>query len=216
MYLGNIYGVKGNGYKDDLDCDFALKYYNKAISAYKSAEQNQSVVNNLALVYIEKSNCLIDKQDLDSATYFLNNALSVIKKNNLIEYDQSATISLARIHQSKREFRQSNDLLNQVLKDKNLAQELLIQNQIYKLLAQNAFELKDFVTYKKYIDIIKTSNSKIEKINLNALERSFDYLLHKNQTFLDKLSFFKLPIILIVVLLILIFREIYKSNKKIA
>ncbi|MEG0188433.1 MAG: hypothetical protein RR668_07205, partial [Algoriella sp.] len=216
MYLGNIYGVKGNGYKDDLDCDFALKYYNKAISAYKSAEQNQSVVNNLALVYIEKSNCLIDKQDLDSATYFLNNALSVIKKNNLIEYDQSATISLARIHQSKREFRQANDLLNQVLKDKNLAQELLIQNQIYKLLAQNAFELKDFVTYKKYMDIIKTSNSKIEKINLNALERSFDYLLYKDQTFLDKLSFFKLPIILIVVLLILIFREIYKSNKKIA
>lgn len=216
MYLGNIYAIKGNGYKDDLDCDFALKYYNKSIAAYKSTKQNQSVVNNLALVYIEKSNCLIDKQELDSASYFLNNALSVIKKNNLIEYDQSAKISLARIHQSKREFRESNNLLNQVLKETNLAQELLVQNQVYKLLAKNAFELKDYVAYKKYIDIIKTSNSKIEKINLKALERSFDYLLHKDQTFLDKISFFKLPIFLIVVLLILIFRKICKSNKKIA
>ena len=168
------------------------------------------------MVYIEKSNCLIDKQELDSASYFLNNALSVIKKNNLIEYDQSAKISLARIHQSKREFRESNNLLNQVLKETNLAQELLVQNQVYKLLAKNAFELKDYVAYKKYIDIIKISNSKIEKINLKALERSFDYLLHKDQTFLDKISFFKLPIFLIVVLLILIFRKIYKSNKKIA
>lgn len=212
MYLGNIYGIKGNGYKDDLDCDFAIKYYNKAIKAYKSSESNQSILNNLALVYIEKSNCLIDKHQLDSAKIYLNEATEVIHKNKLEEYDQSAKISLARIYQYEKNYANSNKLLKEVLKDIKSSQPLQVSNQIYKLLAQNSFELRDFEGYKKYSKLIRTTSIPIDKKFLVAQEKSLNYLLHKDQTFFTKLSKFWLPILLIVILIILVFRKIYKNE----
>lgn len=212
MYLGNIYGIKGNGYKDDLDCDFALKYYNKAIKAYKSSEINQSILNNLALVYIEKSNCLIDKHQLDSAKIYLNEAMEVIHKNKLEEYDQSAKISLARIHQYEKDYLNSNRLLNDVLKDIKSSQRLQVSNQIYKLLAQNSFELKDFENYKKYMSLVKTTSISLDKKFLIAQEKSLNYLLHKDETFFTKLTKFWLPILLIIILLILFFRKMYKRT----
>jgi len=213
MYLGNIFAIKGNGYKDDLDCDFAIKYYDKSIKAYKSSEMNQSILNNLALVYIEKSNCLIDQQQLDSAIFYLNEALFVIKKNNLKEYDQSAKINLARIHQFKKEYHHSDKILKEILKNINSSQPLLIKNQIYKLLAQNAFEQKKYNEYKNYINLVKKLSNKIEQINYQGKEQSLNYLLHKDENILGKLSFFILPGILFVVLLTLILWKIYLPNK---
>ncbi|WP_314059556.1 hypothetical protein [Empedobacter brevis] len=214
MYLGNIYGIKGNGYKDDLDCDFALKYYNKAIKAYQKSESNQSILNNLALVYIEKSNCLIDKHLLDSAKIYLNDAMEVIDKNKLEEYDQSAKISLARIYQYEKEYHNSNKLLNEVLKDIQSSQPLQVSNQIYKLLAQNSFELRDFESYKTYTGLVKETNVQLEETFLKAQEKSLNYLLHKDENFMMKLTKFWMPISLMFILLILVFRKMYVRHKK--
>lgn len=214
MYLGNIYAIKGNGYKDDLDCDFALKYYNKAIKEYKNSESNQSILNNLALVYIEKSNCLIDKNILDSAKIYLNEAMEVINRNKLEEYDQSAKISLARVYQYEKDYKNSNKLLNDVLKNLQSSESLQVSNLIYKLLAQNYYELKNFEAYKRYTDLVNKTNIPLEKKFLKTQEKSLDYLLHKDENLVMKLTKLWLPISLIFILLILFFRKIYIKYKK--
>ena len=225
MYLGNIYGIKGNGYKDDLDCDFALKYYDKSIKSYKSRELNQSTLNNLALVYIEKSNCLIDKSILDSATLYLDEAYFVIKKNNLIEYDQSAKTSLARIYQAKKDYIYSNQLLKEVLKEIKASEPISVNLYVYRILAQNAFYQQDYIAYKKYIDYIKKINLQLEKSNQEAKEKSLNFLLYKDQGFWYNLSFFKLPLVLLLVIIFLLFlknsrnqnflnlKSIFRNNK---
>ena len=213
MYFGNIYGIKGNGYKDDLDCDFAIKYYDKAIKAYKNSESNQSILNNLALVYIEKSNCLIDQHQVDSAKIYLNEAMEVVQKNNLEEYDQSAKISLAKIYQYEKDYHKSNSLLINVLNDIQSSRPLQVSSEIYKLLAQNSFELKDFEAYKKYVDLGNKANFTLEKTFLVTQEKSLNYLLHKDDTIIARLLKFWLPISLILILSVLIFRKIYIINR---
>jgi len=91
---------------------------------------------------------------------------------------------------------------------------LQVSNQIYKLLAQNSFELRDFESYKTYTGLVKETNVQLEETFLKAQEKSLNYLLHKDENFMTKLTKLWLPISLMFILLILVFRKMYVRHKK--
>ena len=63
---GNLYNVKGIMFRDDLNCEFALKYFDKALSVYKQ-KVGQISVTNQALINIQKGSCLLSLGELDKA-----------------------------------------------------------------------------------------------------------------------------------------------------
>ncbi len=62
LYIkGNLYNVKGIVFRSELNCDFALKYFQKALDVYKNLKQDPTTRANQMLVEIQKGFCLVSE-----------------------------------------------------------------------------------------------------------------------------------------------------------
>lgn len=147
---GNIFAIKANGYKDEIDCEYAIKNYDLAIQSYLSIADETAAENNLALVYLEKGNCLFDLQKLKMAEHNFTKSLSIAKKNGLKEYSQFANLGLARIANSQGRFQTSVDSLQTLFKEIDNKTQPELQYGIYSLLADNYLVLDSLSSYRHF------------------------------------------------------------------
>lgn len=144
---GNIYAVKGNSYKDQIDCEYAIENYNYAIMAYKSVPEHAGAQNNLALVYLEKGTCLLELGDLENAEVNFNNAKVIATTNGLLEYVSYAVLGLAKIETEEKDFNAAITRLLSLKKDKQLSTQTSIEAQVFALLKENYKQAQDLDAY---------------------------------------------------------------------
>lgn len=212
---GNIYAIKGNGYKDEIDCGYAVKIYDMAIASYQSVPDNSVARNNLALVFLEKGNCLLDLDNLKQAEGNFQKAYQLATQHGLEEYRHNAGIGLAKIAWKKGNFRTSTDSLERILSVIDTAQNPKIKTEIYYLLKENYLALNLPEQYRKYEQKHSRAASDVEKLG-NA---QFENVLHfvstqplpvENSTQTSSYLFYGLLLTTTVIL----GREFYHSKNK--
>lgn len=182
----NIYAVKGNSYKDQIDCLYAIENYNRAISIYKSLPEHTGAQNNLALVYLEKGTCLVDLEDLESASKSFCKAKEIATTNGLIEYINYANLGLAKIEIEKEDYDSAMKRLLLLKENESLLALSNIKFQLVELLKENYKHIEDFESYlytqQKYTTnwnvLVEEENANFEQIwsfihTLNLEEKSF-------------------------------------------
>lgn len=86
LYLrGNNYSIKSLAYKESLDCDYAVEYFNKAIDVYKKLSESEMGQTNLCIAYLNKSSCFLENRNLDSAWSSLQKTNQLLKKINVAD-----------------------------------------------------------------------------------------------------------------------------------
>lgn len=206
LYLGNIYAVKGNSYKDDFDCNFGIEYYDKSIETYKEME-NQSTVNNLCLVYLEKSTCLLDQSKLDLADKYITKAMNLAKKNNIKEYVLEAQLNRSELLLLQNKPIESIKLLAVVMDGIDALEELYYKDEVNYLLTQNYYLLGDLGNYEKYSRELLKTRTELKLVNENSYNESLNFILsQKDKT---KISWFiyALPFFLFILLVGILFKK---------
>jgi len=182
IYSGNIDAIKGNSYKDDLDCNFAIDYYNKAIKDYLRVKNNSSATNNLCLVYIEKSECLIEQSSLDSASIYIAKAQKIADRYDLKGYKLKARYTEAKNLSKRQNYKESNALLLSVLHNIGKLQDLHFRQDIEELLVHNYFHLNDFPNYRIYSKFLKKSRSLLESAHSRSNDKGLYFILKNTET----------------------------------
>lgn len=216
-YLANSYAVKGFIYKDNLNCDIALEYFNKGITEYKNVK-NLEVNSNLSIVYYNKGNCYTILSEYDKAKNSFNQSIILAKSaraNSLVAF---AKKGLASVFTAQGDYQKAIDYLEAALEQSKNVGDIVLNSSIYNGLLENYLALNQWDEYKKYSELYYTSqleikiaerNSISDSLDENANRKNEDYSRTKNQT----INRLKLFCILVSVILITVF-FIEKKNRK--
>jgi len=146
---GNIFAVKGNSYKNDLDCDFAITYFDKAIHEFKQAT-NTSAVNNLNMVQVQKGFCVLEKQLPNEAAAIFTNVLATPSAPKVYDIWVYAKIGLARSYYLQKNYAAAVAQLNDALEKNKSQDNVTIEHELYRNLSANYLQLNDDARYKLY------------------------------------------------------------------
>ena len=212
---GNIYAIKANGYKDEIDCEFAIKNYDLAIASYLSIAEESAAKHNWALVYLEKGNCLLDLHDLAKAEKNFRLSLGIAEQNRLKEYKDFANLGLAKILSKRGQFQISVNRIQSIFNAIDSIPQKKLKYGIYTLLANNFLALDSLDSYRSF-----NAKSKRTLKEMNFQEnQQFQQVIKfvEDDAFSDKMDLRIGQIIfyiLILILLFILFFEIYKRRKR--
>ena len=81
FYKGNILFLKALIYRDELGCDFAKTYYNKALEVYIPAMKDREMLRfSIADIYNEIGGCYLEENKLEAAKESFENSLKICCK----------------------------------------------------------------------------------------------------------------------------------------
>lgn len=173
---GNIFAIKGNGYKDEIDCEYAIKNYDLSIASYRSISENSVTRNNLALVFLEKGNCLLELNDLEQAEADFRKTLAIANQNELEEYKHKASMGIAKIATRQGNYQAAKESAVQILSVIDTTQNSKLKTDLYYLLKENFLALGSEEKYRFYDQKYKNAVKEIEKMESNQLEEVLQFI----------------------------------------
>src|SRR5690625_7273517 len=98
--MGNSYAIRGFVYRNQLSCDVANDYFNRALHAYSIYDDERSKGNQSVVAY-NKGNCFLSLNQLDSAkvNFVLSENLAI--KNRAKSLQSFALKGLAEVYRSE-------------------------------------------------------------------------------------------------------------------
>lgn len=204
---GNIYAVKGNSYKNDLDCDYAILYFDKAINCFKDIN-TVTAKRNLDFVSVQKSYCLISTNKPDAAGEILRQIVRNTSAVYMFETWGYAEIGLGKIEIQKSNYGAALEYLQEALKQMPENARIDIKEELYQNLATAYMATNDFANHKKfYSQYLKTSEESYT-INAGSFDIVFQELskeIENHQTELQNTSANYIALYIALALAILVF-----------
>lgn len=176
LIKGNLFAVIGNGYKDEVDCAYAIENYNMAINLYKKASDKAGAKNNLALVYIEKANCLLELKEYQKAEENFRLGLKISKNNALKEYEEYAILGLSKINTINKDHDEAIQKLESLLVNNHFNDKPLLKMNTYKLLTNNYLENKNINKYHFYKEKYVASKDELNKLETQQFNQVLKFL----------------------------------------
>ncbi|MDN6309401.1 MAG: hypothetical protein L0J60_01885, partial [Psychroflexus sp.] len=174
---GNIFAVMGNGYKDEIDCIYAIENYDMAIQSYQEAvTENSGAKNNLALVYLEKGNCLLELDAFAAAEINFKSGLSIAEENQLKEYTQYAKLGLAKIASKNKNYDNAIQNLTSLLHEIDTSFQPIIKNDIYFLLKQNYLAKGALENYNYFKNKYNYSSAEKDQLEKTQFDQVLNFL----------------------------------------
>lgn len=214
---GNIFFTKASMYQKELDCAYAINYFNQAIKAYSESIDNEYSDTNLGLAYSQKGYCEMELNKLSEAENSFKLAISNSEKNKDIRNNIFAVTGLARADALKGNFARSNEVLLLQLKRATEGNLKHLLNDIYKFLAYNYLKLKDTKNYELYDGLYKKSQlefSKTEAGSINHIIKDASKNKQEDSAYPKSLIAGIIVIIILIVIIIFIISRIRKMKNK--
>lgn len=220
FFLGNIYLVKGFIYKDNLNCDIALEFFDKGISEYQKLKSTYNRANQ-SVAYYNKGNCyrlLSDYSNAKNSFYKSIELAKLEKANSLISFAQKG---LAEVYTLEGKYKESINLLQNALKQSKNVGDIILNLGIYKGLFENHLALNEWDKYQENHDLyLKTQLEikKSERISISdSIEENSKGFLEKQlllkDGFNNKINILILIAFLILILIIILELRSRKSIK---
>lgn len=216
---GNIFAVKGNSYKNDLDCDFAITYFDKAIYELKRAK-NTSAVNNLNMVLVQKGFCLLDKQMPNEAASIFSDVLKTASAQKVYDIWVYAKIGMARSFLIKKDYQQAVALLKEALAKTESNDKVSIRHELYRNLSEGYLKLNDGVNYRLYNTLYHTTFNEVNSIEtttfnllINEISKDAEVKITDARNAAKSYAFMGIPLVFILLFIPLVI--LYKKQKKV-
>lgn len=173
-YLGYNSTLRGFIYREQMNCEIALTYFNQAISAYQKTLYKPVMNANLSICYYNKGNCLISLGKIEEAKRNFQKAIDHaerLKANSLIAFGQKG---LAQAKTFEGNYKEAIGLLKNALQISENVGDLILNKGLYEGLSNNYLALHDWNNYSlfhnKFIKVkTETKNSERKMVNRSLL-----------------------------------------------
>lgn len=202
-YLGYNSILRGFIYREQTNCDIALKYFDDAIKAYIKTTRRQPVMNaNLSICFYNKGNCLLALNKIEQAKENYLKAIEyakIIEAKSLIAFGKKG---LAEAESVQGNYKEALSLLNDALTISKDVGDVVLNRGIYEGLANNYLALGDWENYKIYQEkylAIKKANKISERKTIN---QSLINLTENKAKEIEQLRSFFRPVQIIFIIVI--------------
>lgn len=153
MVIGNNHGVRGFIYRDQLSCDIAIDYFNRSINQYKKdSSGNNKTLANMSVVTYNKGNCFVTLGQMDSAKITLEQSLNLAIKAEAKSLEAFSRKGLAEVYTLQGNYGEAISQLNNALNISKNVGDLVLNQGIYKGLADNYLAINNWEEYQNFYD----------------------------------------------------------------
>lgn len=195
--------IRGVIYKEQLNCNIAIDYFNKGIAKYEK-NNAQEVQPNLSIANYNKGNCYILIADYESAKKSFLQSIKNADNINANSLKAFAQKGLAEVYALEGNHHQAIEVLQEALKISKDVGDLILNRGIYNGLANNYLAVNDWQQYQKYNKLFLQNQLIIKESERRSINDSIDELTQVHNQKLSQVKTRYFYIISIVVLLILI------------
>jgi tetratricopeptide (TPR) repeat protein len=144
------YAIRGMIYKSQSNSEIALEKFLKSIENFAKTEPKKSTHANMSVVYYNIGYCYLNLNQNDKAEQAFLQSISYAQKSNAKSLEAFALKGTAELHKQKREHQAALELLN---KAENLSKntgDLILNEGIYKEMADNYLAIGNQNLYQAY------------------------------------------------------------------
>jgi len=148
--MGNNFAIRGFIYREQLSCDIAIDYLNRAYNSYLKVPQSTKSWANRSVTTYNKGNCFISLNQLDSAKISFLDARALAEKSKAKSLMAFAQKGLAEVYTLEGRYEEA---ISELENARNLTKEvgdLVLNRGIFKGLSENYLALKDWNNYHIY------------------------------------------------------------------
>ena len=216
--LGYNYIIRGFIYREQMGCEIALNYFNKAIYQYEKSPTDVIIANLSTLTY-NKANCFLQISQIDSARVNFNKSIAYAQSVGANSLFAFAKKGLSEVFTVEGNYKQAILELQQAINASDNVGDLILNQGIYKNLSDNYLAINDRENYKLYSDKYHFYQKKIREKEQKTINASINNLIEESNYATDKalsnLNIVKwILIILIVTSTLLLVRIALNSHKK--
>ncbi|MES2862773.1 MAG: hypothetical protein V4666_01510 [Bacteroidota bacterium] len=216
-FLGVNYIVRGFIYKEKLNCDIAIDFFDKGVvSLLKSKAETK--YSPISIAKYNKGNCYLMMADNEMAKQNFLESVMYAKKVNAKSLHAFALKGLAQVSTSEGNHSEAIKLLNEAKTISEPVNDLILNQQLYRGFSENYLALDQWEQYKKYHKLYLSTQNLIKESERNSISESLtEKKSELNLKFKDSLPIFYfayLAIFLAIILLIFAFLYLIKLKKK--
>lgn len=200
--IGNNYAIRGFIYRDQLSCDIAIEYLNKAYQEFSSSEESPRSMANKSVTAYNIANCYVNLNQIESAKSHFLTAKQLAQQADANSLTSFAMKGLAEIYTLESQYEKAIQelILAEKLADK--VGDLVLNRGIYQGLSANYLAIKDWENYHKFNVEFEKFSSQIKQNERSTINTILD---HFSQEMKEKKSKMRLQYIVILTALICVF-----------
>jgi len=216
-YLGVNYVVRGFIYKEKLNCDIAIDFFDKGIASLLQSK-TKSPSSPISIAKYNKGNCYIKMFDYPKAKENFLDALKFAKEVNAKSLQSFALKGLAEVSALEGKHAETIRLLNEAKSISASVNDLVLNQQLYRGLSESYLALDQWDNYKKYHNLYLSTQKTIKENERSSISESLkEKKSELNLKFKDSLPTFYLAyvaIFLIIIMLVFAFLYFVKLKKR--
>lgn len=219
MELGKNYIVRGFIYKEKLSCAIAVTYLDRGIAELKKVKDKSESATKMSIAIYNKGNCYLLMKNNKLALENFEQAAKIAKEANAKSLEAFALKGSAKVFTLEGKNSEAIVALNKALNLSSDVNDLILDQEIYRGLAENylalnqldqfkIFQLKFVATQKRIKNTERISVS--ESIGDKELE-----LKDKKAELSTKFYYLLLVLLFFLILIVLFFYVIIKRKRKV-
>jgi tetratricopeptide (TPR) repeat protein len=185
-FLGVNYIVRGFIYKEKLNCDIAISFFDKGIKELSSNNKIFENASRISIAKYNKGNCYILTGQNGLAEESFKDALQAAKKVNAKSLEAFALKGIAQINTLNGAYSDAINELNLAFSIANNVNDLVLNQEIYKGLSENYLALNNPEKYQEYQQKLTQTQAKLkenERASIeNLLLENYNNLENKSKT----------------------------------
>lgn len=216
-HLGRNHIVRGFIYKEKLNCDIAINFFNKGIAELGKVDKPM-IKTNISIALYNKGNCYILLSDYESAKKSFFEAIEITKGIHASSLQAFAQKGLAEVYTLEGRYRDAIKELEEALAVSNEVGDLVLNRGIYNGLLENYLAVNDWNNYEKFharfLDTqLKVKESERKSIN-NLINEGYKSQNKNLQTEISTYNYYILTTLLLIIMAVIFFFILIKKSEK--
>lgn len=200
--VGNNYAIRGFIYRDQLSCDIAIEYLNKAFQEFSSTQETPRSLANKSVTAYNIGNCYVTLNQIDLAKSAFLTAKNLAKKANANSLTAFAMKGLAEVYTLESQYQKAIFELDSAELLAEDVGDLVLNRGIYQGLSANYLAIKDWDNYHIFNEKFDELSVKIKESERSTINILLD---SQFQEVKEKISNLSQIFLMLLIGLILIF-----------
>lgn len=215
--LGNNYVIRGFIYKEQLNCDIAINFFDKGLKEYAGIDEALTSAN-LSITYYNIGNCYVLMANNEAAKKSFTKSIAVARQVNAKSLEGFSLKGLAEVYTLEGKYNEAIGTLQEALIVSKSVGDLILNQGIYKGLSENYLAINEWEKYRKYhLDYLKTQlevkESERKSVSI-SLDETMAVQESKLKAVIPNYNYGILTSILITIIVVIFFIFNYTKTQK--
>lgn len=216
MELGKNYVVRGFIYKEKLSCSIAINFINRGIAELMKVEDKAEASTKISIAVYNKGNCYLLMKNNKLALENYQEAAKIAKEVDAKSLEAFALKGSAKVFTLLGNHNEAIVALKKALDLSSEVKDLILNQEIYKGLAENYLALNQWDNFKTYQSKFVATQKLIKDTERISVSESLDVkeseLKVRKSELSNKFYYLLLVLLLFLILIVLFFYVLIKRK----